>query len=242
MAPRSRGKKIPAFLRLAGLAGLVLIVLVARAQVGLAHATHVRAATLDPSMLAFPNWVQVRWILLTFLLVSLTFLLRSLAAKAPRDAGSVGGEAGNQVGEPDLTHDRSLTGNRNEAGFLGRRKNPDLLSIPLVRSLLSSRRFKHLLQWSGILVLTVMVVLGFLGTQESGKSLTYTFTWFIWWPLFFVMIVLAGRVWCLICPFAAIADRAKRAFPFHRPAPGSRYPVCPCRGLQPVFQRGQFEG
>lgn len=38
-------------------------------------------------------------------------------------------------------------------------------------------------------------------------------TWTLWWPLLPISLVLLGRVWCAICPLAAIASLAQRLAP-----------------------------
>ncbi|MBI1737386.1 MAG: 4Fe-4S binding protein, partial [Candidatus Rokubacteria bacterium] len=87
----------------------------------------------------------------------------------------------------------------------------DLLSIPWLRALLTSSRLQTGVQVA-MLVLTVgIAVLGFVDVQDGGVNLATKLTWTLWWPGIIFTFVLAGRVWCVACPFGALNEWSSRA-------------------------------
>jgi len=56
----------------------------------------------------------------------------------------------------------------------------------------------------------VVVLLGFFDVQDGGVNLATKLTWTIWWAGIIFTFVLAGRVWCLACPFGALNEWAAR--------------------------------
>jgi hypothetical protein len=94
-------------------------------------------------------------------------------------------------------------GRAGEAGF-------DLLRLPWLRRLLTWPALQPALQ-APVLLLTVAVVwLGFVDVQDGGRNLATKLTWTIWWAGIIFTFVLAGRVWCLACPFGALNEWTAR--------------------------------
>ncbi|MBS4024452.1 MAG: 4Fe-4S binding protein [Clostridia bacterium] len=110
---------------------------------------------------------------------------------------------------------------------LGKQKYPldrksfsyDLLSFKPLARLIRLKYLRLSLQIVHIAALLVIVYLGFYSVQNHNENIAYTFSWYIWWPLFFISILLLGRIWCMICPFAAIGDLAQKLVNFKKAYP-----------------------
>ncbi len=86
----------------------------------------------------------------------------------------------------------------------------DLLENESIRSILKNRKTQFLFQLPAVMFLVLVVFAGFFGIQNSNKSLATNSIWVIWWSLLIISLALAGRVWCLMCPFGAIGDWVQR--------------------------------
>jgi len=86
----------------------------------------------------------------------------------------------------------------------------DLLENESIRSIIKNRKAQFLFQLPAVLLLVLVVFAGFFGIQNSNKSLATILIWVIWWSLLIISLALAGRVWCLMCPFGAIGDWVQR--------------------------------
>ncbi len=86
----------------------------------------------------------------------------------------------------------------------------DLLQHNAVASFFKNRKTQFLLQLPLVLFLVLVVLAGFFGIQNSNKNFATISIWVIWWSLLIISIALAGRLWCLMCPFGAIGDWAQR--------------------------------
>jgi len=87
----------------------------------------------------------------------------------------------------------------------------DLLAIPWLRRLLTSRAFQRGLQGAALALTAVVAWLGFADVQDGGVNLATKLTWTIWWAGVIFTFVLAGRVWCVACPFGALNEWTARA-------------------------------
>jgi len=93
----------------------------------------------------------------------------------------------------------------------------DLLRVQWLRRLLTSRALQPSLQIPLLILMAVVVLLGFYDVQDGGVNLATKLTWTIWWAGIIFTFVLAGRVWCLACPFGALNEwTARLAAPLRR--------------------------
>jgi len=93
----------------------------------------------------------------------------------------------------------------------------DLLRVQWLRRLLTSRALQPSLQIPLLALMAVVVLLGFYDVQDGGTNLATKLTWTIWWAGIIFTFVLAGRVWCLACPFGALNEwTARLAAPLRR--------------------------
>jgi len=107
----------------------------------------------------------------------------------------------------------------------------DLLRLPAVRWLLARPIFPLALQVAVLMALLLLVVNGWgLGDGYSGAelktlrktNLTTLSVWGLWWPVMVALAILAGRVWCTICPMELVARVAHRLG--RRVSPGVKLP------------------
>ena len=91
--------------------------------------------------------------------------------------------------------------------FAGTDPNPrhELTMRPWVARLLASHKFQLVVAGPTTLVFFAIIASGFIGTSDPTLNLT-AITWYLWFCLVFVMLVVAGRAWCAMCPFGAIGD------------------------------------
>ncbi|HEV8663277.1 MAG TPA: 4Fe-4S binding protein [Candidatus Methylomirabilis sp.] len=93
----------------------------------------------------------------------------------------------------------------------------NLLQIPWLRRLLTAPALQPSLQVPLLFLMGVVVVLGFFDVQDGGVNLATKLTWTIWWAGIIFTFFLAGRVWCLACPFGALNEwTARLAAPVRR--------------------------
>ena len=69
---------------------------------------------------------------------------------------------------------------------------------PRVAKLLRSRRFQFMLILPNQIVFWLVILLGFAGTVVPGLNFGTAITWYVWFCLVFVMMVVVGRAWCAI--------------------------------------------
>lgn len=86
----------------------------------------------------------------------------------------------------------------------------DLTRFPRVAKLLRSRRFQFILILPNQIVFWLVIMLGFAGTVVPGLNFGTAITWYVWFCLVFVMMVVVGRAWCAMCPFGGLAEWIQR--------------------------------
>ncbi len=84
--------------------------------------------------------------------------------------------------------------------------------------LLSSRWYPAVLQWLSLAFFTA-VLAGLLFGPVVKENPANLLVWIIWWPLVCVLFLVAGRVWCSVCPFSRISDAIQRLTGLHLPVP-----------------------
>ncbi|MHB1444587.1 MAG: 4Fe-4S binding protein [Acidimicrobiales bacterium] len=89
-------------------------------------------------------------------------------------------------------------------------KTWDLAAHPKVAQVLRSRKFQFALIVPNQIIFWLVIVLGLLGTVVPGLNFGTAITWYIWFCLVFVMMVVVGRAWCVMCPFGGFAEWIQR--------------------------------
>jgi polyferredoxin len=86
----------------------------------------------------------------------------------------------------------------------------DLLKVPLLGRFLRWRRSRIALQIPLLLVGLIMIAHAFLGPQLAPKNLAPLLTWVHFRGLVVILILLAGNVFCMACPFMLPREIARR--------------------------------
>lgn len=89
-------------------------------------------------------------------------------------------------------------------------KNWDLALHPRIARMLRSRRFQFALIVPNQIIFWVVILTGLLGTVVPGLNFGTAITWYIWFCLVFVMMVVVGRAWCAMCPFGGFGEWIQR--------------------------------
>jgi polyferredoxin len=88
----------------------------------------------------------------------------------------------------------------------------DLLDkAPGLKPVLKSRRLQAgftLLMLAGFVL---AILAGWFGTPAGNRNFGIVFVWIVWWALLIVVLVpLAGRAWCMVCPIPAPGEWLQR--------------------------------
>jgi len=86
----------------------------------------------------------------------------------------------------------------------------DLLRNPRIARLVRNRKFQFLLILPNQIIFWTVIVVGLLGTAIPGLNFATAITWYVWFCLVFVMMVVVGRAWCAMCPFGGFAEWVQR--------------------------------
>ncbi len=95
----------------------------------------------------------------------------------------------------------------------------DLMRTGWFRAFVSWRYFRHLFIIPTLAVFLLIIYLGFFDIQDGRKNIATVFTWTLWWSLIIFSFIFAGRLWCMMCPFAALGDLAQRFVSLNRRLP-----------------------
>jgi NosR/NirI family nitrous oxide reductase transcriptional regulator len=86
----------------------------------------------------------------------------------------------------------------------------DLTRFPRIARIVKSRHFQFMLILPNQIIFWLVIFLGLLGTVVPGLNFGTAITWYIWFCLVFVMMVVVGRAWCAMCPFGGFAEWIQR--------------------------------
>ena len=86
----------------------------------------------------------------------------------------------------------------------------DLLGNAAIQAVIKARPFQFFLRLPFVFIFLFIIFAGLFGTQASGKNIAPLLTWTIWWAALILFILFLGKVWCLVCPWNAIAEWLQR--------------------------------
>ncbi|MFQ6071203.1 MAG: 4Fe-4S binding protein, partial [Methanosarcinales archaeon] len=87
----------------------------------------------------------------------------------------------------------------------------NILKIDFINNIVKSRKFQFLTQAPMVFFYFILIFAGLYGIQShSGKNIATVGLWTLWWILIIFAILFVGKLWCLICPIAAIGDWIQR--------------------------------
>ncbi len=86
----------------------------------------------------------------------------------------------------------------------------DVARHPLVARILHDRRLQFMLILPNQIIFWLVIGIGLLGTAIPGLNFATAITWYLWFCLVFVMMVVVGRAWCAMCPFGGFGEWVQR--------------------------------
>lgn len=87
----------------------------------------------------------------------------------------------------------------------------DLTSIRPVKKILKLRLFQPLINLISLLVFTVLIWAGFVGTPVGGTNVAIILVWIFWFALLAgLLIPFGGRLWCMACPLPSLGEWISR--------------------------------
>jgi YHS domain-containing protein/ferredoxin len=86
----------------------------------------------------------------------------------------------------------------------------DLLRLPGLARLVRWPPFRTLCQLLVVGVFALVIVAGLYGDQLASRNVAPLLTWTLWWGGLVVLILFAGKAWCYVCPWDAIAGWVER--------------------------------
>ena len=95
----------------------------------------------------------------------------------------------------------------------------DLMKIKWLRSLITSKYFRLTFIIPTLLIFIAITYYGFFDIQDGQRNIATVFTWTIWWSLIIFSLILLGRFWCMMCPFAFIGDLAQKIVSLNKKLP-----------------------
>ena len=86
----------------------------------------------------------------------------------------------------------------------------ELTRNPHVARFVRNRKFQFLLIVPNQVIFWTVIFVGIAGTAIPGLNFGAAITWYVWFCLVFVMMVVVGRAWCAMCPFGGFAEWIQR--------------------------------
>ncbi len=88
----------------------------------------------------------------------------------------------------------------------------------MITNLLKRPWYPAVLQWLSVALFVPIV--GYLLFGPAAKdNHANLLVWLVWWPLLCVLFILAGRIWCGICPFSKVSDGIQHLAGLRRAVP-----------------------
>ncbi len=118
------------------------------------------------------------------------------------------------LGEVSSSHARQSVGEwgsslipprSGERGYETRPNRLNLLDWRVVRWLVTSRPFRFALQLIVVSLFFLVIAAGLFGNQNPAMNIAPVLTWTVWWGGLVILIMFAGKAWCFICPWDAVA-------------------------------------
>jgi polyferredoxin len=92
----------------------------------------------------------------------------------------------------------------------------DITRNPRIARIVRDRRFQFLLILPNQIIFWTVILVGLVGTADPGLNFGTAITWYVWFCLVFVLMVVVGRAWCAMCPFGGFAEWIQRRTFFRR--------------------------
>jgi ferredoxin len=95
----------------------------------------------------------------------------------------------------------------------------DLLKHRAVSAVMRSRWYPGAFQIPIAAVFGLVAYELLAGPPSASDNAGTALMWVLWWPLIPILYVLFGRLWCAVCPFAALSDLVQKLVGANRPVP-----------------------
>ncbi len=95
----------------------------------------------------------------------------------------------------------------------------DLMKIKWLKQFITSKYFRYIFIIPTLIIFLAIIFYGFFDVQEGQRNIATVFTWTLWWSLIIFSLILMGRFWCMMCPFAFIADLAQKVVSLNKKLP-----------------------
>ena len=92
-----------------------------------------------------------------------------------------------------------------ERGYASQPNRLNVLDSRVVRWLVTSRPFRFALQLIVVGLFFLVIAAGLFGNQNPAMNIAPILTWTVWWGGLVILIMFAGKAWCFICPWDAVA-------------------------------------
>lgn len=86
----------------------------------------------------------------------------------------------------------------------------DLMAVPWVARVLRWPPTRFLAQGAVAALFLLIVAAGLFGNQNPALNIAPILTWTVWWGGLVLLIMFAGKAWCYVCPWDALAGWAER--------------------------------
>lgn len=81
----------------------------------------------------------------------------------------------------------------------------NLLTNGLFRFLVTSRALRFVVQAAFVTLFFLVIAAGLFGNQNPALNIAPILTWTVWWGGLVILIMFAGKAWCWVCPWDAVA-------------------------------------
>ena len=95
----------------------------------------------------------------------------------------------------------------------------DLMKITWLKNLITSKYFRYIFIIPTLFIFLAIIYLGFFDVQDGQRNIATVFTWTLWWSLIIFSLILMGRFWCMMCPFAFIGDLTQKIASLNKKLP-----------------------
>lgn len=95
----------------------------------------------------------------------------------------------------------------------------DLMKIKWLKPLITSKYFRLFFIVPTLFIFLAIIYYGFFDIQDGQRNIATVFTWTLWWSLIIFSLILMGRFWCMMCPFAFIGDLAQKIVSLNKKLP-----------------------
>lgn len=92
----------------------------------------------------------------------------------------------------------------------------DITRFRVIRWILHRRWYQFAATLPNVIIFNIVIVAGLIGVVDPNKNLATAITWYVWFAVVFVLMLVVGRGWCLMCPFSGQAEWVQRLGLFAR--------------------------